>query len=365
MGQFGTIVFHRMGEGQKPPAWRDVIVLLVAAVLAVVGADLGLRKLTPPKYVREVHEAMIEYEREDPTVLVIGSSHARSFTYMDSITRERTNNKVRVMSVPLEWGKFTSYEWVLNERLRPLIEEKEGGAKKRPSLKHFILVTAWWDACGADGDPPVFNLPSRAWTLEHFVSDVAKNGLNDHSRNYVTSRFGQLWHGSILVSDRGHDRLVASVRELVRPLSPEAKEKQRAMLLENWRGIMEHGAQTMGYPKEMEAAERILDYFQNGGYDVSLVLYPMMPITVTEFSRKNVQEPFQAMMKALAERRKIRFIDATFDNNHLTDADFQPDFDHLTPEGHRKFSEWLLAGQLSHLLDEGGARAGAEGAKRP
>lgn len=357
--------FHRMGEGQRPPTWRDVIVLLVVAVVALVGADLGLRKLTPPKYVREVHEAMIEYEHEDPTVLVLGSSHARSFTYMDAITRERTGGKVRVMGIPLEWGKFTSYEWVLNERLRPLIEEKDGAAKKRPSLRHFILVTAWWDACGADGDPPVFNLPSRAWTLEHFARDVALHGLSDHSRNYVTSRFGELFHGSILVSDRGHDRLVAGVREAVKPLSPEAKEKQRAMLLENWRGIMEHGAQTLGHPPEMAAAERILDYFQNAGYSVTLILYPMMPITVTEFSRKNVQEPFQAMMKGLAERRKIRFIDATFDNNHLTDADFQPDFDHLTPEGHRKFSEWLLAGQLSFLLDPESPRASAGGAVKP
>ena len=63
-----------------------------------------------------------------------------------------------------------------------------------------------------------------------------------------------------------------------------------------WQEIMERGAKTLGYPPELAAAERILDYFQNAGYDVTLILYPMMPITVTEFSRKNVQEPTSAFL---------------------------------------------------------------------
>lgn len=334
--------------------WRHVFWVSLCAGATILGADLLFRRWSPPRYVREVTDAVAEYDHEDPTVLVLGSSHARTFTYMDPISRERTGAKARVMGVPLEWGKFTSYEWVLRERLIPLIEARDNGRPKRPSLRHFVLLTAWWDACGADGDPPVFNLPSRAWTFEHFARDVADKGINGHNRNYVTSRWLEHWHGSILVSARGHDHLISAVREKIRPLSPEAAEKKFQTHLASWQEIIERGAQTMGYPKELEAADRILDYFQSHGYDVTLMLYPLMPITITPYAKEHVLAPFSALMKAIAERRGVRFIDATF-AHPLVDSDFQPDFDHLKPEGHDKLSNWLLDGPMAFLLD-GAAR---------
>lgn len=337
-------------------SWRDVILVVIVAAVTVVVADLGLRRLSPPRYVREVTDAVREYEHEDPTVLVIGSSHARTFTYLDAIARRRTDGAVRVMGVPLEWGKFTSYEWVLRERLRPLIEETRAGARTRPSLRHAVLLTAWWDGCGQDGDPPVFNLPSRAWALPHFVRAVADRGLDDHSRNYLTSRWLELWHGSILVSARGHDHLVSALRDAVRPPSPEARRKQQDQHLASWRAIIENGAATLGHPRELAAAERILGYFQAAGVDVTLMLYPLMPITVTERARRTVLEPYSAMMKDLAARRGVRFVDATFDHG-LVDGDFQPDFDHLTPAGHDKLGAELLDGKLAFLLDGHGQPA--------
>src|SRR5512139_1192148 len=183
------------GAPDRRAAWRSLVVLIVVAAATVVGADLFLRGLSPPKYVREVADAMVDYEREDPTVLVLGSSHARTFDTMDGIIRERTDGKERILAVPLEWGKFRSYEWLLHQRIEPFIDEVDpSGKKKRPSLKRFILLTAWWDACWVDGDPPVFNLPSRAWTFEHFSRSVGDKGLDDYGRNYVTSRWGDLWH---------------------------------------------------------------------------------------------------------------------------------------------------------------------------
>lgn len=353
------------GEGSgKSRTWRDVLVLLSVAIATVVLADLGLRRLSPPKYVREVTDAMREYEHEDPTVLVLGSSHARTFTYMDEFARARTDGKARIMGVPLEWGKFTSYEWVLRERIAPLLDEQKDGKRKRPGLRHFVLLTAWWDATGQDSDPPVFNLPSRAWTLEHFARDVAERGVTDHNRNYVTSRWLEHWHGSILVSGRGHDHLISAVREKVRPMTPEAKERQFRTHLESWQEIIERGAATMGYQKELDAADRILDYFQSRGYDVTLMLYALMPITLTERAKTTVLAPFSALMKAIAERRHIRFIDATFDHN-VTDADFQPDFDHLTPDGHKKLSNWLLDNRLSFLLDNDSPPKADQGGARP
>jgi hypothetical protein len=343
--------------------FRELVLVLAAAAVTIVGADVALRRVAAPKYVREVQEALADYRHEDPTVLVLGSSHARTFSSVDQIARQRSGGRVRVLNVPVEWGKFRSYEWVLNERLVPFVDEGKPGPLKRPSLKHFILQTAWWDACWKDGDPPVFNLPSRAWALGHFAESVAEEGLNDHSRNYVQSRWQELFHGSILVSDRGQDRLVAGLRELALPLSPAAKTAQRKAKLESWQELMERGATCGDHPAELAAAERMLKWAQGRGYDVTLFLYPMMPITVTEKSRQEVQEPFQRSMKALAGRLGVRFVDTTFDHN-LTDADFQPDFDHLTPAGHRKFSEWLVEHRLGFLLGNGAtSSAGARGAR--
>nr|MCU0686959.1 hypothetical protein [Polyangiaceae bacterium] len=59
--------------------WRDLLITLVVATLVVIVADVELRRVTPPKYVREVQEALADYKHEDPTVLVLGSSHARTF----------------------------------------------------------------------------------------------------------------------------------------------------------------------------------------------------------------------------------------------------------------------------------------------
>src|SRR5688572_27389060 len=117
------------GAGRR---WRELALVLAAAAATVVGADLALRRVTAPKYVREVQEALAEYRHEDPTALVLGSSHARTFATLDGLARERTGGRARVLAVPLEWGKFRSYEWVLNERLMPFIDEGKPGALKRP-----------------------------------------------------------------------------------------------------------------------------------------------------------------------------------------------------------------------------------------
>ncbi len=345
--------------GSGPRRWRELALVLGAAVAAIVGCELALRRVATPKYVREVREAVADYEHEDPTVLVLGSSHARTFATFDLLARRRTGGRTRTLSVPLEWGKFRSYEWALQHRLVPFIDEGKPAAPKRPSLRHFVLLSAWWDTCWKDGDPPVFNLPSRAWEFGDFAASVEREGLNDHSRNYLQSRWQEVWHGSILVSDRGQDRLIAGLRQLVLPLPPAAYQRQRQAKLESWQELMERGATCGQHPEELAAAERMLRWAQGRGYDVTLMLYPMMPVTVTEKSRKQVQEPFEAAMKALAERVGVRFVDATFDHN-VTDADFQPDFDHLTPSGHLKFSEWLLANRLGYLLDEGAPGAGRE-----
>ena len=338
-------------ESPKGGGWRGVGVVLATAALMIGASDMALRRVSPPKYVREVADALADYEHEDPTTLVLGSSHARTFDVMDRMARERTQGRERILSVPLEAGNFTGYEWVLQHRVEPLIEERDAsGAKKRPSLKRLVLVAVWWDACFVDGDPPNFNLPSRAWTFGDFAADVAAHGLNDHNRNYVTTRWLDLWHGSILVSDRGHAQVVEALHDRVKPLSAEAKEKQFQFRLRGWQSIIERGKICGDHPKEVAAADRILKWGQDKGYDVTFMLYPLRPITLSDDTRQNVQVPFQKTMRDVAERRGVRFVDATFDNGGIDDPDFQ-DFDHLTAAGHEKLSNWLLADKFAFVLD--------------
>jgi hypothetical protein len=333
---------------------------VLAAVVTVVVADRIATRLSPPRHQREIVDAVRDYQHEDPTVLVLGSSHARSFAVVDDLARERTQGRVRVLDVPLEWGKFRSYEWVLQHRLRPFIEEQRGGALARPSLRYFVLQTAWWDACGLDTDPPVFNLPSRAWTLRRFVEGVFDSGYSDYSRNYVPSRWLEIFSGSTLVTDRGHWHLRDAIRDTVRPLPESVKRARYEKKLVSWKAMIDRGSQCMGYPDEIASAQRIIDYAKSRGYDVTLLLYPMMPITFSQHAHQQVQAPFYEIAKRLAEKNGIRFIDTTFPAE-LTDADYQPDFDHLTPAGHRKYSELLLKGPLSFVLgEEPGHAASAE-----
>lgn len=331
---------------------RELAIVIAVAIVVVLGSELALRRICPPKYVREIQDAMVEYKREDPTVLVLGSSHARTFAYMDTIARERTQGRARIMSVPLEWGKFRSYEWVLEHRLVPLLDAKKpDGSRARPSLRHFVLTTAWWDACWYDGDPEVFNLPSRAWTLDDFLSAVREKGLNDHSRNYVTSRWGDLWHGSILISDRGHGRLAAALRATVKPLPESALVAQHEKKLADWQAMVERGESCINHPAELAALDRILSFAEDRGWDLTLMLYPMMPSTMTPKGIERVQRPFIRAMREMALLHRARFIDATFDKR-LTDDDFQEDFDHLKPASHVRYSNDLLDHELSFLLDQ-------------
>lgn len=90
---------------------------------------------------------------------MLGSSHARSFETMAEILFRKTSGRERMLAVPLEWGKLTSYDWVLRHRLAPRMDETDAsGRKVRPGLRHFLLVTEWWDTCPVG--PPGSDVPA-------------------------------------------------------------------------------------------------------------------------------------------------------------------------------------------------------------
>lgn len=320
----------------------------VTAALTVVGVDLFVRALVPfPPPLREVEDALAEYRAGDPTVLLLGSSHARTFTTLGELLRERTGGKERVQDVPLEFGKLSSYEWLLEHRLRPLIEERDAaGALVRPSLRRFVLVTEWWDSCPTEG--PASNLPARAWDFADFVRDVADKGLTGYNGNYLSNRWTRLLVGSVLVRDRGHERIKEGLRALVAELSPAVTQAAFDRRVSEWHRNLEEGVVCVASASEMAAFQRIVEYFQGRGVEVTVVLYPRMPVTLTEKAKATTLRAFSEKAAALARSLGVRVVDLTLDHP-LTDDDFEPDFDHITADGNRKFGAWAIEGPLAFL----------------
>lgn len=338
--------------------WTSVLAVSATAFITVIVADRAMSTLVrfgPP--LREVQDATEDYERSDPTVLVLGSSHARSFEAIGKVLAERTNNRVTMVAVPLEWGKLSSYLWVLRHRLAPLIEEVgEDERPLRPSLRHFILVTEWWDSCpvGPPGtETPAANLPARAWVFSDFIKDALRNGLTDYNKNYLTYIWTRAFIWSPLVRDRGHETIKERLRNLVSQVSPAVAKAAYERRVHDWHVMLEGGAECMWDPYEINALEQIVAYFRSRAIEVTIVLYPKMPITLTNTGVENTLKPFSKRMQEFAAKQNIRLLDWTLESP-LRNEDWEVDFDHLTPEGDQKLAEWALAGDLAFLLEVSG-----------
>jgi len=335
-------------------SWRGLVLtgLTAAAVCAAIDL-LVARAVDYPPPMREVEDAVRDYASSDPTTLVIGSSHARSFDSLAALVRRRDPSGERLLAVPLEFGKLASYEWVFKRRLWPLADERlPDGNRRRPSLRRVILVTEWWDSCDTDDGGPSSNLPARAWTFSDFAADARGHGLTVYNQNYVHNRWHELWEPSVIMRDRGLERLVPLLRARVFPVSAERRERGLQLQTEHWQRLVEGGTRCMGAPSQMEALDSMLADFERRGLDVTILLYPRKPGTLTDKAKATTLPDFSAMMGAIAQRRGIRFIDMT-STSPLRDDEFADDFDHVTPSGNQRFAEWALDGSLHWLLENG------------
>src|SRR5262245_22436764 len=119
-------------------AWdTSVAQLILGAAVVVLAADALLQRFAPiPPPIIEVDDGIRAYEASDPDVFVLGSSHTRSFGPLrDTLAA----SGVAMTLVPVEWGTFHSYEWVLDHRVKPLIEERDAaGALRRGRLSRAV-----------------------------------------------------------------------------------------------------------------------------------------------------------------------------------------------------------------------------------
>lgn len=349
-----------MGIRVQTSNWTSLTVVGLSTILTVVAVDVAVRLLWAPQHIEEVDDAVASYREADPTVLVLGSSHARTFSVVARHLAERTGGTERLVAVPLEWGKLSGYAWVLQHRLRPLIEEvRKDGARARPSLARFVLVTEWWDSCAPEGAE--WNLPSRAWVLSDLLRDVWRNGYNSYNRNKVYAWFSEAFRASTLVGDRGHGNIESSLRRRVKGANRRAEKEDWDHRIGGWQRMVERGDSCIADPNQMQALSQMLDYARDLGLETTILLYPRKPATLTETAKRGTLKHFHDVVAHIADARGVRLIDLTTENP-LDDDDFSADFDHVTPGGNEEFAQWALDGPL-HYLQQPGATATNRGGR--
>lgn len=344
-------------------AVRDAVKSLVLVASFAVGTVLLADALFHhvvhiPQAEYETYEALRDYARSDPHVLVLGSSYARSFLPLaDWYAKQPV--QVRMNVVPIEGGKFYAYAWLLERRLAPLIDEKDAhGKPARPSLSHLVLVTNYWDVCSSSEPYP--NLPSRAWTLGDYLADLAREGATPYNQNYVDQRWNELAAFSSLVRDRGVSRILRTLRERISPKSQEQLEHDQASQLEAWIAMIEgNDLEHPGcFPQEQDAAlERMLKFAHARKLSVTLVLWPVIPKAQTERVLA-VTERFKRYVERAAGVYGARIVDLQADGV-LLDEDFRKDLDHLEPWGEEKVLAWALKGPFAKFETHKPAALGA------
>ena len=327
-----------------PGSWKQLLIVFVSALAVVIISDLALAKLATPKQLREVDDGIADFERENPDTLVLGSSHARTLHVVGGELARRTGGGQTLVAVPLENGKWIPYQWTLEHRLKPLIEERGAdGQLVRSRLKRFVLITEWWDSCSYEGGV-YWNLPSRAWDAGDFLTDVGNNGITGYNRNYLQNRLRRTFNQSSLMYDRTQQVLVPRLSDVLhgRPVAPVRQD------VASWRRTTERGVNCIGNPDQLKALKWIADYAASRGWEMTILLWPRKPITLSEQARATTLPAFARLIRDFAEPRHIRVVDLTT-TSPIGDDDYMEDFDHFNAGGNAKFAPWALDHDLSFL----------------
>jgi hypothetical protein len=338
-------------------AWAPIVGLLVGASLAITTAELFLRwvaPLRPP--IREVADGVTDLEASNPDILVLGSSHARSFEAVADLLGRRSSGGRRMVIVPEEGGTFYAFNWVLQHRLRPLIEERDAsGRLVRDRLSQLLLITTYWDTCPVP-QTLAANLPSRAWVLGDYVADVAAHGMTDTNRNYVQSRWKALWPFSYLIRDRGAEHLKHGLLQWAHLEARETPDERREERLKTRRGEFESDFATCDDASQKEDLREILDYLHGRHIAVTVVLFPLVQEALTDVAKQTTLRRYADSLREIARDRPFQMVDMTL-KAPLAVGDFEPDLDHVTHAGNAKFAEWALDNDLRFLLPPPAAAA--------
>jgi hypothetical protein len=330
--------------------WKPLAGLLLGVSAALAASEIALARIAPLRPpMREVADGVADLEASNPDVLVLGSSHARSFEAVAALVAQRSGGTRRMVVVPEEGGTFTAFRWVLEHRLRRLIEERDAaGRLLRDRLGECVLVTTYWDSIHAPWALTT-NLPSRAWTFGDYLADVAGHGLTDSNRNYVQSRWKSLLSFSALARDRGADHLKHGLLQWARLEPRQTADERRLTRLPARRGEFETDSARAGDQQQRAELLQMLDYFQERRIRVTIVLFPLVQEALTDTAKETTLQRYADSLATLARERPFRIVDLTL-RAPLALADFEPDLDHVSADGNGKFAAWALANDLAFLL---------------
>lgn len=335
-----------MTRSTATPRTVAVTALAAAATFAVV--DVGLRQITPPHAPREVEDAVGEWRNGAPQVLFVGSSHGRTFDLVGDLLERESRGDIECLAIPVEFGKWSSYRWVLDHRIWPALEAHPA---RRDRLRHLVVATEWWDSTAAPGGGGrAENLPSRAWEIADFVADAAQHGLTSYNKNYLHESFRRLFRWSTIVQDRGQDQILRDLKDRLRPRPADEDARNHALQVAGWRRTVEEGVARLFDPYETQALEAMLERAAALGVEVTILLYPRMPVTLTEAAQgpDGTLSVFAQRMAELARAHGARLVDVTT-GSPLRDEHFARDFDHVTAEGNALLAPWLLDHGLEFL----------------
>jgi hypothetical protein len=332
--------------------WTRLLIVGAVALATIVVADLALQQICPPLPRRlELRDGLSDLGKTDPTTLILGSSHARAYVVAAQRIEAASEGAHQVVVLPLEWGKLSSYDWVLRNRVEPLLDERApDGSPVRPSLRRLVLVTEWWDACSPEGGLPV-NLPARAWTFADFLRDLGANGLTPFNRTWYTAQWSLATRGSILLSDRGVGRLMRAVHAKVEGIDGLETQEAWQQRVDWWQDMVERNFTNAHCTDgtELAALRDVASFCRERGLELVVILHPRMPSTLTAKAKATTLARYTQEMTALSEELGFRLIDLTT-KTPLDDGDFMADFDHVTRAGSEKLADWGFSGDLSLLL---------------
>jgi hypothetical protein len=324
----------------------------MGAVTAVVLAEGALRWLAPVTPKRELRDGTSDLRSGSPEVLVLGSSHARTFHVLGEELERRRSAQGLLVAMPLENGKLVAYEWVLKSRVLPLIIGPDGTVgDQHAHLSRFVLVTEWWDSCRfAESGRPYWNLPGRAWALSHYLGDVLAGGVDSYNRNYLDHLYRRTFPRSVLVQSRGTAHIIRSMERRIAGQTTLRTPEAEDSFLVGWQNMVEAGANCIGDPEQLAAFRSILATTRELGLETTVVLFPRKPATVTERAAATTIKRFHDIASEIAAQEGARFIDLTL-STPLDDTDFMDDYDHVNAKGNQKFAQWALDNDLAFLME--------------
>jgi len=333
---------------------KSMLAVVAFAAATVVAADAVLGRIVVlPRLEYETSDAIRDYKRGDPDVLILGSSYARSLIPFAHWLGEQTPG-LQAQIVPIEDGRFYSYNWLLEHRLAPLIDEvDEAGRRVRSHLRHFVLVTNPYDMCG--NDRPYPNLPARAWDVGDYLGDVLAHGVTPYNNNFIDQLLNEWGVHSTLLRDRGRFHVIRDLRERISPRSAQVLADEEAIRVAGWTTGSE-GWSDLTSPNsqcrqrdQRDALEKILQYVGEHQLDVTIVLWPTLPkaLSPTLIAQNDY---YRVTMEGYAQKYGVRVVSLQ-DAKVVLDSDFRKDLDHLEPWGNEKVKQWALVGPFKHLAE--------------